>query len=84
VTEYNPYPGRLDALSTVSEGRRVRIADVQGGKTMLRQMVVLGLIDGVDVMVVRRFLDGSVVVAHGNNRFRLKAGVAARIRVAAQ
>ncbi|GEM_PF-522216 len=68
-------------LTMASDNEPVCIHSLHGGKSLVLRLTELGLNQGAEVRVVQR-QGGSVVVARGDTRIALGAGMAAKILVA--
>lgn len=68
-------------LLLASEGERVRIVALGGGRGMDRKLSDLGLTIGNEVRVIRRDRDGPMVVARDDMRLALGGGIAHRVLV---
>jgi ferrous iron transport protein A len=62
-------------------GERVRVVAVHGGRGAGRRLSDLGLTTGCEVTVASRGGAGSIVVARGDMRLALGAGMAHRVLV---
>ncbi|WP_295403186.1 FeoA family protein [uncultured Thiocystis sp.] len=72
-----PYP-----LTMATEGERVRIQSLQGGKGLMLRLTELGLNQGAELRIVQR-QGGGLVVARGETRIALGGGMATKILVTA-
>lgn len=72
-----PFP-----LTMATEGERVRIQSLQGGKGLMLRLTELGLNQGAELRVVQR-QGGGLVVARGETRIALGGGMATKILVTA-
>ncbi len=69
-------------LATLPAGSRGRIAGIAAGDDTRRELYSLGLLEGAEVLVVRRApRGGAVLVAVGASQYALGHDVAAAIRV---
>ena len=77
-----PPPHEVHAfpLAMASEGSRVRVRLLQGGKSLVMRLTELGLNQGTELIVVQR-QGGGLVVARGETRIALGGGMAAKILV---
>ncbi len=69
-------------LTMASEGERVRIQALQGGKGLMMRLTELGLNQGTELRIVHR-RGGGLVVARGETRIALGGGMATKILVTA-
>lgn len=69
-------------LTMATEGDRVRVQTLRGGKGLARRLTELGLNQGSEVRVVQRQGSG-LVVARGETRIALGGGMAMKILVTA-
>jgi len=67
-------------LMMAGEGTRVRVLALQGGKGLTTRLTELGLNVGTELRVVQR-QSGGLMVARGESRIVLGAGMAVRIQV---
>lgn len=68
-------------LILATEGERLRVVAVGGGRGLDRKMSDLGLVPGTEVTVVRRQPGGQMVIAREDMRLALGSGVAHRVLV---
>lgn len=68
-------------LTVAGEGERVRIVAVQAGRGLTGRLSDMGLPLGSDITVVQRMGGGPLIVARGDARMALGAGMAHRILV---
>jgi ferrous iron transport protein A len=68
-------------LMMADEGARVCILALQGGKGLTTRLTELGLNVGTELHIVQR-QGGGLLVARGESRIALGAGMAAKIQVA--
>ncbi|AFL73917.1 FeoA family protein [Thiocystis violascens] len=76
-TSAKPFP-----LAMATDGERVRIQSLQGGKGLMLRLTELGLNQGAELRVVQR-QGGGLVVARGETRIALGGGMATKILVMA-
>jgi ferrous iron transport protein A len=74
--------GKAFPLMLADEGSPVRIHQLQGGKGLVMRLTELGLNQGTEVRIVQR-QGSSLVVARGETRIALGAGMASKILVMA-
>jgi ferrous iron transport protein A len=67
-------------LMMADEGARVCVLSLQGGKGLTTRLTELGLNIGTELRVVQR-QGGGLLVARGESRIALGAGMAAKIQV---
>ncbi len=67
-------------LMMADEGARVRITALMGGKGLSLRLTELGLNLGAEISVVQR-QGGGLLIARGEGRIALGAGMAAKIMV---
>ena len=75
-----PHEVHAFPLAMASEGSRVRVRLLQGGKSLVMRLTELGLNQGTELIVVQR-QGGGLVVARGETRIALGGGMAAKILV---
>jgi ferrous iron transport protein A len=80
IVPTNP-PVKGFPLMMANEGARVCILALQGGKGLTTRLTELGLNIGTELHVVQR-QGGGLLVARGESRIALGAGMAAKIQVA--
>ena len=68
-------------LAMTSVGDRLWIAQIKGGRRMLRRLMDVGIVQGSEITVVSRTESGSVIVALQGCRIGLGAGMAHRVMV---
>lgn len=68
-------------LIMASPGEHVRIVGFRGGKGMERRLRSMGLNQGADVEVIKSSGPGALIVASGETRIALGAGMAGKILV---
>lgn len=74
--------GDVSPLSVVKEGKTVRIVKIIGGRGLVRRLYEIGLLPGVEVMIVRNSRFGPVIVRNNvSGTFSLGFGVAKKIMV---
>lgn len=64
------------------EGDKVRICFLRAGKALAKRIIDMGLNLETELEVVQRHSNGAVVVARGDTRLALGAGMAHKIMVA--
>ena len=69
-------------LALASEGERLRIVSLRGGRGFHEKLVSMGLNVGDEIEVIQRRAGGTVVIARGGNRYGLGGGMAQKILVA--
>lgn len=72
-----PFP-----LMMASDGERVRIRSLSGGKSLVMRLTELGLNQGTELRIIQR-QGGGLVVARGEIRIALGGGMATKILVTA-
>jgi ferrous iron transport protein A len=82
-TQMDAYSAGIGAfpLLLATEGERVRIVAVGGGRGMDRKLSDLGLVIGCEVTVLRRDPGGPMVIARDAMRLALGTGIAHRVLV---
>jgi ferrous iron transport protein A len=83
MTSHRKESSRSFPLALAAEGARLRIAGIRSGKGLAQRLATMGLIEGVEVELVQRHASGAVVVALGETRYALGAGMAHKILVTA-
>ena len=74
--------GRAGApLSSAPRGARVRVVGVDAGRGLATRLAAMGLVPGVEVLIVRNAGSGPAVVEVKGTRLALGRGMAAKIRV---
>ena len=68
-------------LALAGRGRPVRLAGVDGGRSLTHRLTSMGLTPGAVVEVVSHSLGGPMIVAVNQTRIMLGRGMANRIRV---
>lgn len=68
-------------LASVSEGERVRIVAIIGGRGVTRKLTDMGLPIGSELTVLHRQIGGPLVVASRDVRMALGAGMARKVLV---
>ena len=68
-------------LSTVGEGRRVRLLTVCGGHGLAARLAAMGLAPGAEVVVVQNSGRGPLLLAVRHARIAVGRGMAHKIRV---
>ncbi|HFQ15677.1 MAG TPA: ferrous iron transport protein A [Rhodobacteraceae bacterium] len=68
-------------LALAGEGEHVRIHGLKGGKGLTRRLMDLGLALGSEVRIIQRRPGGAMIVARGNLRVALGAGMAQKVMV---
>ncbi|HDN26668.1 MAG TPA: ferrous iron transport protein A [Thioploca sp.] len=66
-------------LPMATEGERVKIVGVTGGKLLIKRLIAMGLIEETELQVLQR--ENGVVVACGETRLALGFGIANKIQV---
>ena len=69
-------------LIMASQGERVKIVTVTGGKNLIRRLIAMSLIEETELEVVQRQRGSGLVVICGETRLALGAGMANKIMVA--
>jgi len=75
-TSSNKFP-----LSLANENEKVKIVDVSGGKRVLRQLLAMGLIDGLELQVLRNRPKQDLLVSYKQSRWTIGAGMAKQVLV---
>jgi ferrous iron transport protein A len=73
-------PSKGFALILADEGVRVRILEIHGGKGLILRLTELGLNVGSEIQVMQR-QGGGLLIARGETRIALGAGMASKILV---
>jgi len=73
---------RLFPLAMAAEGDKVRICFLRAGKGLEKRLIEMGLNLETELEVVQRHTNGAVVIARGEMRLALGAGMAHKIMVA--
>jgi len=68
-------------LPMATEGERVKIVGVTGGKLLIKRLIAMGLIEETELQVLQRQRENAVVVACGEMRLALGFGIANKIQV---
>ncbi|MFP4055673.1 MAG: ferrous iron transport protein A [Candidatus Brocadiia bacterium] len=68
-------------LSSVPEGRRVRVVALDAGRGMAARLAAMGVVPGVELLVVNNRGAGPVVVEVKGTRLALGRGMALKILV---
>lgn len=68
-------------LPMASEDASVRIVAVQGGPSLARRLLEMGLNVGSEIQVRQRQGAGGLVISRGETRFALGLGMASKIMV---
>lgn len=76
TTDAKPFP-----LTMASEGDRLRIVALHGGRTASLRLTELGLNVGAEVEVLQR-QGGGLLIARGEARIAIGGGLAAKVLVA--
>ncbi|MDG6225744.1 MAG: FeoA family protein [Candidatus Thermoplasmatota archaeon] len=76
----NPVLRNPRSLSSIPEGNRVRIFDIQGGRGVRLRLREMGLSPGDEIDVVRNG-GGPMIVLNGTLRIALGKGVSSKILV---
>jgi ferrous iron transport protein A len=69
-------------LALASEGERLRIVSLRGGRGFHEKLVSMGLNVGDEIEVIQRRGGGTVMIAKGGIRYGLGGGMAQKILVA--
>jgi Fe2+ transport system protein FeoA len=68
-------------LSVVSQGRKVKIFSLSGGRRMQERLVSMGLGPGSEIEVMRKGAPGPFIIAVKETRLAIGGGMAQRIMV---
>jgi len=68
-------------LSQVSNGSRVQLVAVHGGRGLTARLAAMGMVPGAEIEVIRSSTWGPVVVAVNQGRLALGRGMAHKIMV---
>ena len=68
-------------LPMASPGKRVRVVSLSGGRGMQERLISMGLGPGSEIEVMRRGAPGAFIVAVGETRLAVGAGMAQKIMV---
>ncbi len=68
-------------LSKVSDGKKVQLVSVHGGRGLVARLAAMGMIPGVELEVIRGSTHGPVVVAVKQSRLALGRGMAHKVMV---
>jgi len=75
-------PLNVFPLSTIDEGKTVRIVKIVGGRGLVRRLYEIGLLPGVEIQVLRNSKHGPVIIRNSvSGTFSLGFGVARKIMV---
>ncbi|MEA1936318.1 MAG: FeoA family protein [Thermodesulfobacteriota bacterium] len=69
------------SLTMVSPGKRVKVVSLSGGRGMQERLISMGLGPGSEIEVMRRGAPGPFIVAVGETRLAVGAGMAQKIMV---
>lgn len=70
-------------LSMAAEGESVQVVTATGGKTLLRRLVAMGIMDGSELEVINRHTDSGIVIRCGENRWSIGQSMAQKVLVCA-
>jgi ferrous iron transport protein A len=70
--------GKSLPLAMASIGEKLRIVKLKGSEGTVRRLIGMGLVPGIEVQIISNS-GGSVIVAIGDNRIGLGAGMAQKI-----
>lgn len=68
-------------LGMAQGGERVKIIAVHGGKQLMRRLIPMGLVEGIEIEVLHWLKGCGVVIARGETRLALGSGMAHKIMV---
>ncbi|MFW6161375.1 MAG: FeoA family protein [Planctomycetota bacterium] len=68
-------------LSSVAAGQRVRVVGLDAGRGLSAHLAAMGLVPGVEVLMVRNQGAGPALIEVKGTRLALGRGMAAKIRV---
>jgi ferrous iron transport protein A len=68
-------------LPMAKEGERVKIVGVTGGKRLIKRLIAMGLIEEMELEVLQRQKENSLLVVCGETRLALGFGIANQIKV---
>jgi ferrous iron transport protein A len=69
------------SLIMVSPGKRVKVVSHAGGRGMQERLISMGLGPGAEIEVIRRGAPGPFIVAAGEARLAIGAGMAQKIMI---
>lgn len=70
--------GKSFPVAMASIGEKLRIVKLKGSEGTVRRLIGMGLVSGIEVQIISNS-GGSVIVAIGDNRIGLGAGMAQKI-----
>lgn len=70
--------GKSFPVAMASIGEKLRIVKLKGSEGTVRRLIGMGLVPGIEVQIISNS-GGSVIVAIGDNRIGLGAGMAQKI-----
>jgi ferrous iron transport protein A len=70
--------GKLFPVAMASIGEKLRIVKLKGSEGTVRRLIGMGLVPAIEIQVISNS-GGSVIVAIGDNRIGLGAGMAQKI-----
>ena len=70
--------GKSFPLAMANIGEKLRIVKLKGSEGTVRRLIGMGLVPGIEVQIISNS-GGSVIVAIGDNRIGLGAGMAQKI-----
>ena len=68
-------------LTTLQPGRRARVVAVHGGRGFAHRLASMGILPGVELLLVRGGLGGPIIVQVGASRYVIGRGMGHRIIV---
>jgi len=68
-------------LAVACAGERVRIAELEGGRGLRQRLMSMGLNIGSEIEVIRKGCPGPFLIAVGDTRLAIGAGMAHKIMV---
>jgi len=75
-------PFNVFPLSTIDEGKTVRIVKIVGGRGLIRRLYEIGLLPGAEIQVLRNNRHGPIIIRNNvSGTFSLGFGVARKIMV---
>ncbi|MFS8117386.1 MAG: FeoA family protein [Microcoleus sp.] len=78
-TETQPAgPGKSFPVAMASVGEKLRIVKLKGSEGTVRRLIGMGLVPSIEIQIISNS-GGSVIVAIGDNRIGLGAGMAQKI-----
>jgi len=79
--EIDPVMTSCMGLAMASAGEKLRIVSLAGGRGMHQRLSSMGLSVGSEIEVIRKGVPGPFLVASGDTRLAIGAGIAHKIMV---